>query len=359
MKSLFRAICFVLLLLKSASVHASYTDSIPPNYNSCFQNLIELLRTDGSFKVAVFLTEQVFADSIIKGGDFFDYIDAITDFVKKRKLHFRLKGYNERDGENYLLNRAIASAFFDTMTVKVGKATGKAMLFSYNQDDPLGKVHWSNMFVSKLLFTHKGNCHSLSYLYKIIADELGAKCWLALAPSHIYIRNYSQKIGWYNTETTSGSFPTDAWIAASGYVSTDAIRSGIYMDTLSNQQSIALCVLDLAKCYERQTFNYYDGFILKCCDEVLKYHPTNPMALLLKAETLKKVFIKQNESNNPDAAATKDAMENTYVRLAKLHYREMPEKMYETWVMSLSKNSKKLPNKAVRQNTKNGQPARK
>ncbi len=34
-----------------------------------------------------------------------------------------------------------------------------------------------------------------------------------------------------------------------GYVNPEAIKSGlyIYMDTLSNQQSIALCVLDLTK----------------------------------------------------------------------------------------------------------------
>ncbi len=34
-----------------------------------------------------------------------------------------------------------------------------------------------------------------------------------------------------NTELTSRSFPTDAWIMATGYISPDAVRSGIYLDT--------------------------------------------------------------------------------------------------------------------------------
>ena len=157
---------------------------------------------------------------------------------------------------------------------------------------------------------------------------------------HIYIKNFSQQYGWYNTELTSRSFPSDAWIMASDYISADAIRSKIYMDTLSNQQSIGLCVLDLAKAYEYETKNYYDGFILKCCNLVLQYHATNPMALLLKAETLKKVYLKQKGENAPTAKQAYDDMEAAYITLAKLHYREMPKEMYDKWVKQMQKAQK-------------------
>ncbi len=75
---------------------------------------------------------------------------------------------------------------------------------------------------------------------------MGATCWLSLAPNHMYIKNRCSKIGWYNTELTSGEFPIDAWITTSGYIPLKAIQTGLYMDTLSNQQAIALCVLGLS-----------------------------------------------------------------------------------------------------------------
>jgi hypothetical protein len=181
----------------------------------------------------------------------------------------------------------------------------------------------------------------------MLADKLGARCWLALAPNHIYIRNYSQEVGWYNSELTSGIFPTDAWIAMTGYVSTDAIRSGVYMDTLSNQQSIALCLLDLAKGYSFQTGRYDDYFIVKCCDLALKYHSVNPQALLLKAETLQKIYVRQKERDLQQARDTYSLMENTYVSLVKLGYREMPEKMYMQWLQTGVKEKDKYSNKMI------------
>jgi len=45
---------------------------------------------------------------------------------------------------------------------------------------------------------------------KCCANGLTTIFLLSLAPNHIYIKNYSEKIGWYNTELTSATFPTDA-----------------------------------------------------------------------------------------------------------------------------------------------------
>ncbi len=221
--------------------------------------------------------------------------------------------------------------------------------FTYDFVDFFGKESWANMYVSKLLITHKGNCHSLPYLYKILADELGATCWLSLAPNHMYIKNRCKKIGWYNTELTSGEFPIDAWITTSGYIPVKAVQSGIYMDTLSNQQAIALCILDLAKGYEQQTKNYYDGFIIKCCDLVLQYHPVNVQAILLKAETLKRIYQKEQQEKSPNLENTFNEMEQLYTKLFALGYREMPEKMYIQWLRSVTEQSNKYGNKQLKE----------
>ncbi|PVD50631.1 hypothetical protein DC498_18730 [Terrimonas sp.] len=268
--------------------------------------------------------------------DYEKKLDNLVDFVNYYYKWQRTNKYRQPDSVNYLKNQSIYYSLFDTLSISFQNNiyNTKFVPFSYSFENILGG-NVTDMFVTKLLSSKKGDCHSLSYLYKIIADRIGAKCWLALAPNHIYIKNFSQQYGWYNTELTSRSFPSDAWIMASGYISADAIRSNIYMDTLSNQQSIGLCVLDLAKAYEYETKNYYDGFILKCCDLVLQYHATNPMALLLKAETLKKVYLKQKKGNAVTAKQAYDEMEAAYITLAKLHYREMPKEMYDKWVKQM------------------------
>jgi len=120
------------------------------------------------------------------------------------------------------------------------------------------------------------------------------------------------------------------------------------MDILSNQQSIALCMLDLAKGYEVKTHNYYDGFILNCCDLVLQYHAVNPMALPLKAETLKKIYLKQVGLKQTEAALTYKKMEEAYIDLVKLRYREMPEQMYKKWLENLVKEKKKFENREIK-----------
>ncbi|HZI01894.1 MAG TPA: hypothetical protein VEX63_12145, partial [Flavisolibacter sp.] len=277
---------------------------------------------------------------------YYDYISTYKQFTQRHLHMLQAPVYEQSDSINYLMNLAIFNIFCEQIDVKKYTQSVETIPFQYNFDDPQGNRDFSSTFVTRLLATHHGNCRSFTYLYKILADEIGAKCWLALAPNHIYIRNYSKKVGWYNTELTSGTFPTDAWIAASGYVSADAIRNGIYMDTLSNQQSIGLCILDLAHGYIRQTNNYTDGFVIKCCDLVLQYHPVNPMALLLKGEVLKRLYLSQRKEQNTLVQDTYSKMQDVYAQLIQLGYREMPEKMYLKWLSSLIKEKSKSQEKS-------------
>lgn len=304
-------------------------DNLKRQYDSTLNEIKTLIENNGEFSEAVFLVEKRLFGFDATFSAFEGEIYSLMKYISSRYKEVRLTGYRQPDSINYLKNQSIFSSLFNTVSIYVDSDYIGFVPYSYAYSASENKLPSP---VTRLLQTRIGDCHSLSYLYKIIADRIGAKCWLALAPNHIYIKNFSQQYGWYNTELTSRSFPTDAWIMASGYISADAVRSKIYMDTLSNQQSIGLCILDLAKAYEYETKNYYDGFILKCCDLVLQYHATNPMALLLKAETLKKVYLKQNTENAPTVKQAYADMEAAYITLAKLHYREMPKEMYDKWV---------------------------
>lgn len=319
-------------------------------YNSSLDSLQTLLKENAanSFKKAVFISENAYTGNQMEYDKFDAHINQLATISKIWVQANPATNYNFRDSINFQRNFSIFKMLKDTIVFNSSDGKSYKLLpYGYDFTDFFGREDWGYMFVSKLLASKKGNCHSLPYLYKILADELGATCWLSLAPNHIYIKNRCRKTGWYNTELTSGTFPIDAWITASGYIPLQAIQNGIYMDTLSNQQAIALTVLDLAKGYEFQTKNYYDGFILKCCDLVLKYHPLNVQAMLLKAETLKRNYQKGKEKNSVEAENIYQQMETLYAKLFELGYREMPESMYLQWLKSIEQEKEKYQNKDV------------
>jgi hypothetical protein len=345
----------ILTLLHGKVKSQTRTDSsLIRQYDSAFNKLKIILHTNGSFKDAVFIVENAYFQNKLDKNRF----DLPIQWLKKLCIEWtktnKLTGYPFTDSLDFHANFSIFKVLTDTIAIV---DTGKKMYyhppFRYDFSDFVGKETWTNMFVSKLLITRKGNCHSLPYLYKILADELGATCWLSLAPNHMYIKNRSKKFGWYNTELTNGGFPLDAWMTTSGYIPVKAVQSGIYLDTLSNRQAIALCVVDLAKGYEFQTQQYDDGFILKCCDLVLQYHPVNVQAMLLKAETLKQIYKKQKAEKKAEATTTYNEMTQLYTTLFDLGYREMPEKMYRRWLQSVTEQKDKYENQQLKAAQKN------
>jgi hypothetical protein len=324
---------------------------ITERYQNAFADIKEAFeeKMDINFKKVNFLVENTYLENGLDYEKFNSSVQMLTKIARAWMISNPIKDYPFRDSNDFHKNFAIYTILKDSVKFIDGSGDEYVHLpFTYDFNDMFGNKEWSNMFISKLLVSKKGNCHSLPYLYKILADELGANCWLGLAPNHIYIKNRCKKTGWYNTELTSGTFPIDAWVTASGYIPLQAIQNGIYMDTLSNQQAIALCVLDLAKGYQFKTQNFYDGFILKCCDFVLQYHPVNVQAMLLKAETLKRVYEKQQNEQHSDTSATYREMESLYVKLFDLGYREMPEKMYIDWLQSVSNEVSKYSNEKIK-----------
>ncbi|PSK90873.1 hypothetical protein [Taibaiella chishuiensis] len=349
MKYLIKGIWLIILLLSCFDSRSEDRTRFS-KYQSALDSIVFLTKENyrGAFKKAIFMVESTYLN------DKLDYEVLNKKYIQLAAMASawgnanRLQNYTQADSVEIIKNRSIFQLIKDTVKIQMEKDLIASLPYQYNFDDYDGKKDWSNTFVYTLLKTGKGNCHSLPYLYKILADELGAKCWLALAPNHMYIKNYSKRDGWYNTELTSGDFPIDAWLTTTGYISLTAIQNGLYCDTLSNQQSIALCAIDLAKAYEKETKNYYDGFILQCCDLVLKYHSVNPQALLLKAETLKRIYQLQDKEGDREAKSTYNDMEKLYVSLYDLGYREMPEKMYKDWLRSLQTQKSMYSNRNIK-----------
>lgn len=314
------------------------------NFEQSFALLNSMLvdEKNYSFKKAVLSVENAYLDNQLDTLFTNNQIKLLNN-LSNSIINSRTLEYSEKDKDIMNKRASIFSIMHDTIQINHQNEEYRFMPFSYDFNDVFGHKTRENLFVSKLLQTHKGNCHSLPYLYKILAEELGITANLALAPNHVYIKHRSVKDGMYNTELTSGIFPIDAWIMASGFVHIDAIRNGVYMKALNNRESIALVLIDLADNYNAKFPNNDGTFILKCCETAIKEYPNFATALILQAETHKKQMKK--EQNQEKASKMLLDLEKQYAHIHEIGYRNMPEDMYLNWLVSLKTERDKYENK--------------
>jgi len=326
----------------------SQTETDKQFYEKAFLQISDMLESEKqiSFKDVVFITENAFHNNAMEYEDYSTIIKEKVDIAELWLAANHLENYIFKDSLEFAKNGAIFKLMTDTIFLLKGIPISYP--YSYDFDDFFGEKDWSKMFVTKLLETGTGNCHSMPYLYKILSDEIGTKAYLSFAPNHLYIKQKSQKHGWYNTELTSAAFPIDAWIMTSGYISREAIISGIYMDTLNDKQLTSLCLIDLAHGYMHKFKYGNEDFVLKCCDLALINYPNYINALLLKAKILNSKFEKTNEQ--ADRKQLLIQLEATLQDIVKTGYREIPEKVYFEWLSDLANNKEKYQNKKLLKN---------
>lgn len=299
------------------------------HYQHAFTEFEAVLREERtlSFKEAVFLTETAFVNGTLNKAAFDQEINtllAIVEHVKRTSQNLHTKNVSA----NFAIYKTLTTptAFILDSATRIVQPS-----FQYDRNDHLGKQEWVNTFVTKLLISRKGNCHSLAYLYKILADELDVDAELALAPNHIYVKH---KLGGtdglgYNTELTNKSFPTDAQLMSSSYISLKAVQNGIYLKGLSKREGMALTLVDLAQGYVRK-FDMSElshlKFALKCVDLALSFYPNYINALLLKAKLLR-TFQEVSGEN-----LFVNQLNEVCAAIYKLGYQQMPEAAYLKWI---------------------------
>jgi len=314
-------------------------------------------QTPLSFKRAVFVTENAYLENRL---DYHAFNARLTSITKVCRQIVKAAG------QDYEKNKLARNwAIFHWMADTVEKAHGQELRvhlpYRYDFNDFTGEADWRKMFVVKLLEQKTGNCHSLPYLYKILADEMYTEAYLSLAPNQLYIkhRNDARERDWFNVELTSSTFPLDAWLMASGYITKQSVVNGLYMDTLSTRQSVTLCLVDLAKGYERK-YGKGDDFVVTCAQLALAHYPNNINAKLLWAEALNKRLLaltKQYQASSPSEVRELPQAKTYWVQMERLYneivqagYREMPKEMYLQWLTSVRNNGKDFENKqAVKQ----------
>jgi hypothetical protein len=234
--------------------------------------------------------------------------------------------------------------FSDTILITQKSEYKSHYPFLYDFEDYMGRNDWTKMFVTKLLNTRSGQCHSLPLLYCILSDELKSGATIAYSPQHTYVKFKDDKGRWCNLELTNGKITSDAWILGSGYIKSEAIKNNIYMQALTPKELIASCLFDLAQGY---TIKYgFDKFSLECLNKVLEFHPNNINALMCKADYYTSLFnyLAQQYGRPTLAQLQKDtkAMQiytkrnQLYEKIDNFGYSEMPAEAYQNWLSSVN-----------------------
>ena len=322
-------------------------------YVDTFNKMLSIDPDNYSIKDINFQIENAFTGNTESKAEFDKTIQETSRFLKAKMKEL---GYDENS--NLAKNYILFQFFSETMQLKA--TAQKHFPLKYDFNDYTGTKDWSKMFVTKLIQSGTGQCHSMPLLYLILAEEIGAKSYLAFSPNHSYIKFQDGKDKWYNLELTNGMFTTDSFILNSGFIKSEALQNGIYMQTLSERQLLSQLYTDLAAGYLHKYG--YDRFVEIAVNKALELYPNNINANKLLSNYYTELFLyvtKQLDINpekreqlvqirdNPDAMAILMATQKQYELIDASGFEYMPAEAYERWLSSLNNEKSKQENKAV------------
>lgn len=130
-------------------------------------------------------------------------------------------------------------------------------------------------------------------MYKILATELNADVALAHAPRHCYIMYKDEdKLTpeeWINLELTSNQMQPSWWIKQDFEICDSALIVGTYMTPLTDRQTIACQMADLAFGYYEK-FHRYDKFTFECSSKSLEFYSMHPNAWIIRGKSLERII---------------------------------------------------------------------
>jgi hypothetical protein len=285
--------------------------------------------------------------------------DQFVHAIQLRAIHVKqiLKGEGISSKNNLALNYGIQqlyqhpNSFFDS----IHHTTITVPPFIYQFEDYKGEKDYENIFTEKLMRTGKGQCLSMPRLYLMIAEQLGAKAWLSLAPQHSFIQFADSKGKLLNFETTNGYLASSSWLAGSGFINAKAVKNKSYLDTLSQHQLYAECLAELLLGY-LQKFDY-DDLAEQMKQKILQTDPYNLRGWIIDAGIKRRIAFqkitaagKPKEAdlhNYPDAYKAYLDMKAAMDKVDNLGYQDMPPEAYQAWLKSIEQEKKKQASKEL------------
>jgi len=321
---------------EQAAFNVQFEARNKPQYEASYQVLAQMLdgRRPASLPLAVFVVENSYAAGELNYATFKADLDELATICRGLAT----------DASPTARFMALHRLMTDTVRVSfAGKVVSKHLPYRYDFEDFRGESDYNKLFVTKLLRTNTGQCHSLPLLYKLLADRLGVKTYISMAPNHTFISVKDGRGSLYRYETTNGHFTTDAFYMSSGYIKAGALKQRTYLDTLTLRENLACQLVDLAGGYEH--YYGYDGFVKKCADLALKYYPQGMQGRILAHNVALARFVKPWKAAgqpSPEVALTLPQLkpymaevERWNRALADVGFEEMPKEQYNQWLRAL------------------------
>uniref|UniRef100_A0AB33JKZ8 Uncharacterized protein n=1 Tax=Prevotella sp. GTC17262 TaxID=3236797 RepID=A0AB33JKZ8_9BACT len=301
-------------------------------FHSAYKEIVNMLedRQPLSIKRSVFLAEWAYLDGAL------DYKkDFCVPLSKGAQFMQRLITVNKWNKYKTAKQIAICTFFFHPLS------GNNNTIFTYDFTNEYPDGDWHHQLVSRTLKTHKGQCHSLPWAFKLYAEELGAKAYITHAPRHCFIMYKDEDNlfpeDWVNVEVTSQQYQPTWSIKEHFEIKDSAIYARTYLAPLTDKETVACQLCDLAFAYYKKT-SHYDEFTLNCATKSLKYYKANPTAIIIKGKSLENILYKHLELNGH----LRDAFTDNIVQQLTLCFNELKatywtketEALQKKWNMS-------------------------
>ncbi|NDW12549.1 hypothetical protein D0T50_06550 [Bacteroides sp. 214] len=320
-----------------------------PAFYSAFDEISNML--DGQKELnlgrAVFLIENAWHNNKYDYSEYLKGIKAGVDFCNRKIEEEKL----DKD-DNLVKNMMLFRLVSDTLKIK-NRTTGKPQThypIKYNYDDYESKISYDSHFVTTLMQTGVGQCHSMPLYYLVLAEEIGAEAYWSFSPRHSFVKIQDERGNWHNLELTCKAILSDTHYMNSGYIKAEALQNKTYLEPMDKTNVIAEMLLELARGYYQKYG--YDDFYLKCIDTAQQYLKNDLNAKILKSAyqtrlTLTLAHLLQAptpeimQELSPEAYRHYELMLAQYKEIDDLGYEELPMGVYAMWLDHIAKEKEK------------------
>ncbi|OFY84329.1 MAG: hypothetical protein A3K10_06900 [Bacteroidetes bacterium RIFCSPLOWO2_12_FULL_31_6] len=347
--------CFSFFIQITVSIQLCAQQNLSNNtIKSSAQNLQAMLEGNKklSIKDAYYIMESAWDNCYLSQGEYNNIIHNSGNFIKKWLIENKLDTTS-----NIALNYGICKFFNDTLYLKNNQVH---IPLGYDYVDFKAQEDYRNTFVTKALATGWGQCNTLPAIYVILAEEINAKAWISYAPYHSFIKFLDDNGTMQNYDPASHMHITDQLYQDYLFISSDAEKNRIYLDTLSKIQTVSSCLIDLSYMYLLKT-NFSD---LQTAETWIDYSlnffhnkEANLQAWFIKSNIIvNKLNHEMRQYGITDIKKVSEVKElkplyDKYVeaenKIKELGYRDIPQEQYSLMMKHYKEKEKEQINKGV------------
>lgn len=326
-------------------------------FREAFVRLCRMNPSQFSLSNAVYEVENAYLDGRLS---FDKFGNALAARVNQVRQILKAQGLSRKS--NLSLNFAIQQLFEHPNAYRDPKTNlvRTVPALKYDFEDYMGEKDYANVFAVKVLATGSGQCHSLPLIYLMVAEQLGAKAWLSLAPNHSFIQFMDSRGRLLDYETTNGNIVSASWMAGSGYINAKALRHRTYLDTLSSRKLYTRCLGDLLLEYLKKF--EYDDLAQQINGAILRLDSLDMTGLIVDANWKRSIAWREIQAAGkpkpedipkfPRAFKAYEAFQEAVAKVDNLGYQDMPSDAYQEWLKSIEVEKTRLATEKLKEQVK-------